>query len=799
MVFQEMEGFGLETVRRRLPAIETSSSFTPAGPAADLRGRTLLHLSAMSGDSHACRSLLAAGADPCQLDASGRTAADLARSAGHFDLAAALVGRIETGDEIAARAPLTTRELIGLARDDAKIMEEMIARKRLSARDAKGDTPLHIAAMRGKMQLADLFVRSGADIHATNAEGMTPSEAASANGFALLAGLLAAAAGLKPVEQKPQVIPVARMQSVATESPTKVAEPSAAHLQDVSAMDMDLGELDGLAFEGEVEAEQFHEHLEHGETRGSFQRLSSDVKILSGFAEAQIDWDIGLVRGSVEGDGISSVGQTVLAEDHQPALVGRRELRRPAQPSTWRRFWIDPGDCRAIVEHVFETGTLSHQDIEEILGLCDGRFDPVDLRLNIEREFEAAGFHYPDDQSCAWWDVLSPVDIDDLNDAIVATCTRTAILPGATEDVPGKKAMLRLTAKLVDARRAMLLGLVETPRAVDIIIYMADLVAKGEVAPDDMSALTFETGHPSKEGQQFLEAVSTLRERRDDIAMGSRRAIRAAADAAELLELRTEFLRDVATAMSGSTALRHVADKLDRDLDVLEACSDAILNDFIPLCRRFAAQNATDDEDQEDLFQVAFLGLRRAVIRFKPELGTNFAAYVSMCLRQSVERWRADEGRLIRLPVQRQAILAECRKAADAIEARCLREATTIEIVAELNRQPELAALLERIPLHPVGLDQLDDQAAEGMDGDMPESMWLADVVRLINDELGQLRDRQADVICRRFGIGFDDEMTLEEVGQIYGVTRERIRQIEAKALTALSHPARKRYLSKAL
>jgi len=224
-----------------------------------------------------------------------------------------------------------------------------------------------------------------------------------------------------------------------------------------------------------------------------------------------------------------------------------------------------------------------------------------------------------------------------------------------------------------------------------------------------------------------------------------------------------------------------------------------MLSAFIPLCRRFAAQNATEEEDQEDLFQVCFFGLRRAVVRFKPELGAQFTAYAYTWLRQSVARWRADEGRLIRLPVHRQQWLAECRRAANAIESRLLREATPDEIAVELLEGPDLARALVRIPKEAVDLDYLEDCPADHSDTGIPETIRVSDIVRLIHEELDQLHSRQADVIRRRFGIGFEDEMTLEEVGQLYGVTRERIRQIEAKGLRVLQHPARMRYLSKAL
>lgn len=759
-----------------------------------MHGRTLLHHAAASGDSHACRSLLAVGIDARRLDNDGRAASDHARSAGHFELAAALEGRIETAVETSARAPLTTRELIGLVRDDAKIIEEMISLNRLAARDAKGDTALHIVAMRGKMQACDILVRAGADIRATNAARQTPPEAAHANGFDLLADLLAAFGNRSVVEKpKPMLRPASAPEvilPIANAMPVSEPEPT--------ATDADFASLDDLDFEAMVDAEDFHDGIERTATHGDFQRISGDIRVQADPAAGHADWEIGQIGGELEGDGISKDTDVGRVEP-QPALMGRRGLRRPAQPSSWHRFAIDAEACHPIVERIVQAGHLSDDDLGDLLGLCVGRFDPIDLKLNLEREFEAAGFSRAEEPADTFWEAPTAVAVDDLTEAIVATCSRNMALPGATAQVPDQKALQRLTATLIEDRRTMLVALAENPRSIDIILYMADRVMEVEVAPEAISALSFIPAHPSTDRQQFLDAIEVLRVRRPEIADGSSRAIRATADALELLELRTDFLRDVAATMSEAPALAAVASKLDRDLDGLEKTSEAILHAFIPLCRRFAAQNATENEDQEDLFQVAFFGLRRAVIRFKPELGTNFIAYASAWLRQSVMRWRSDEGRLIRLPVHREGLLAECRRAAETIEARCLRDASPEEIAAELRCGPELATVLSRLPLEAVGLDQLDHVPAEAANDGIPEAVRLTEVAALVHEELDQLHSRQADIIRRRFGIGFDDEMTLDEVGQVYGVTRERIRQVEAKGMRILRNPARKRYLSRAL
>lgn len=792
MVLQGMEGFGLDMARFE-PAISSIESNPPSplaqdtpGVSVDERGRTLLHMAAAVGDAHACRSLLNAGFQPHQPDHQGRSASDHARSAGHFELAAALEGRLEAAGDVAARAPLDLRELMGLVGDNTQVAQQIIDGKRLHARDAKGDTPLHIVAMRGKMQVADLLVRAGADLHASNGAGLTPAQAAAANGHPLMASLLQAAAGDELAET-----PASGIQMV-------VEAEGAAPAISISP-DMNLDELDGLDFEGEVEAEEFHSLSGRVAAQGSFLRVSDDIRLRTGDDDGAVDWTPSTTRSDISGDGLDDPVSPEATEDETSDLFSYRAPRKSAPPSAWRHFRIDEAGCLPVADRIVSAGHFSDDDLDEILGQCHGRFDAIDLRLNIQRELEAAGFPLIDAAEALGWDAATTVIAEELVEALVATCSRAAVLPGAAGQVVRQKPMLRLIETMADARRKMLLRLAESPAAIGIILYMADRVLEGEVEAAAMTAREFNPAHLSDEGTEFSEAVDVLRHLRDDVAAGSRRAVRRAADAAEALELRQEFLRDVADAMAEAPELVTLAADLQRNLDALEATAQAVAIAALPLCRRYAAQNAGEDDDQEDVFQVAFLGLQRGVLRFKPEVSTNFVAYASFWLRQSVVRWRADEGRLVRVPVHRQSMEAECRKVAEILERRLQRPPVPEEVAAELRQRPEIVTQIARIPAFPVELDVLEETDVPDDVHGIPESVLQDDIATLIHEELYQLDERQADVICRRFGIGFDDEMTLEEVGQIYGVTRERIRQIEAKAFQRLMHPGRMRYLSRAL
>ena len=796
MVFEGMEGFDLQSAHRHPPLIDTptsavgnpgASALFPLHDKVDAMGRTALHHAARMGNAHACRALLASGCAIDRRDIHGRSAADHARSAGHFDLAAALEGRRESPEEVAARQPLDVRELVGLVGDNRSIIEQLIAKRRLNARDVKGDTPLHIIARRGKMQIADLLLRSGADLHATNIEGSTPAEVAGANGHTLMAALLSAAAGNDAVPEG------------GVHLEPDPAEAVSIQQDNLPAVSVDLDMLDALEFDGELAAEEFHAGSDHKEARGDFDRVAGVLQISTGEDEASIEWEPPGLRGNIEGDGIGEYRPPEKSDEGEEALRGRRGLRRAARPSCWRRFHIEQAGCAEIVERVVTRGLFTDDDIDNLLGQCRGRFDATDLGLNIRREFEAAGLAHAQDAETDLWDAPCDVEAQELVEAVIATCSRASALPGATEPVPGVVAAQGLTSTLVDTRRRMLAGLVESPRAIDIILYMAERVMTGEIEAQAITAHDYSPNNPTAESQQFVQAVEVLQNAREGVAGGSGKAIRSSINAVEALELRMEFLRDVACVMGETPDLRKLASELAGNLEDFDKGSEALLIAFLPLCRRYAAQQATDEEDQEDLFQAGFFGLNRAVARFQPEPARDFQAFASVWLRQTIVRWRQDEGRLVRVPAHRHEALVKWQRALELLEARHLRSPTLDEMAAELEWSPDDVQRLARIPREAVDFDSLAEEADSDGESEVPDGVRVADIVRLVNDELDQLPDREADVIRRRYGIGFDDEMTLEEVGQIYGVTRERIRQIEAKGFRRLMHPARMRYLSRAL
>ncbi len=356
--------------------------------------------------------------------------------------------------------------------------------------------------------------------------------------------------------------------------------------------------------------------------------------------------------------------------------------------------------------------------------------------------------------------------------------------------------------KLVAIKRALFANIVRKSispedKAVLVKRYVS-LRAKCIVLAEELSLRSRRVVPNMQQLEEIVDRMDNLRARIDELASEPLQHF-------ECERLRGELRRLIAQTQESPRSLRNRVNEVRKHYTEYENVKRELSQGNLRLVVSIAKKYRNRGLSFLDLIQEGNTGLMRAVDKYEYRRGFKFSTYATWWIRQAITRAIADQARTIRIPVHMIDVLSRLRNIQKELTQKLKREPSTEEIAAQTDVPIEEVRRVLDIGRHPISLDRPVGEGEDNCFGEFIEDGNHGDPIR--NAGNGMLRDkidvllksltyREREIIRLRYGLVDGYSYTLEEVGRIFKVTRERVRQIEAKAVSKMQNPVRAQHLS---
>jgi RNA polymerase primary sigma factor len=723
----------------------------------------------------------------------------------------------------------------------------------LDARDGDGMTPLMLAASKNKAAICALLLESGADAFLTNTSGRDALEIAKASGAAEAAAVLMAKRliVIQPPYDKCELEMPA---TLSDESPTNSSgEGVKANGEACLPTRWNLSSESSQKLSQEVPlgpqtAPEPPSTLE-GESNGRSETepWTDFFPDMSGWVEEEdgpppeADETLAAAASTAHRE-ISGHKPIDNAEDWEEF-----EAFLPERAVPLRRAGDDEGRelLRGTLLWALREGSVPHAELEV---LCSNQYGERneegeallrlvlgDLGAETDERTDVEAFSFGDNEFDG--DIAEETEIsealaflDDLASGR-AEPIRMYAREMARRRLLTAEEELYLAKEIENGEAQALDALASWPEGIAVLLAAAEDVRNGEAESEDIS--TGGAPEPSMEASHENSAGNDRADDSDDSDDAGTKIGAGEADAVGLTEAEKDFLdraKEIerlagraGTGGVGERALREALASANLSRSFLLSLADGGSADADSAEGRFYAAMARQSAARErlavsnlrlalsiarrhqgrglpldDLVQEANIGLLKAVDRFDWRKGFRFSTYATWWIRQQVTRAIADKGKTIRTPVHLHEMIMRAAREADATERETGRRPTAAELARSMSLSLAKVTMMfarmeEPARLHEPDADGLclEDILVDPGAPDPSVTIERIELAATLREFLAELEPRAAAIMTTRFGLDDDESRTLEETGQIFGVTRERIRQIEAKCLKKLHHPSR--------